>query len=150
MQFLLRVASQAMLKFPTVRTRCGCCDLKIPCIILAALHLAITLLAASIFTYKFILEFNTVSLEEIIGTAVGVEIMATFILCTYWFIQGVVTVSIFVIEIKVSILECVWDPQKNKRIACAVHCFRGSWVHNPRFLPPKKIFFFVLRNIPLK
>lgn len=86
-----------MAKLPRVTTCCGCCDLIVPCIILASIRLAASLCMC----ISGILTLLTYIGHELVGEYYGAFLLQmgvvifsiVLIVYSYNFVQGAVTVS---------------------------------------------------------
>lgn len=91
-----------MCPLPIVKSFCGCCDLKAACIIIAALHLIISIivvlgLVILAVSGRFI-DFETFALNAgtilvIVIWILAIALFVTDIVFSYWFILGATAVN---------------------------------------------------------
>lgn len=87
-----------MLELPTVRTFCGCCDLRLACIIIAAIKMVVAIIIFFVLTYLCLTvevaleesQQNTGALQVGILVLFLILLPIAFInaLFCYWFIRG--------------------------------------------------------------
>lgn len=121
-----------MVAIPTVKSFCGCCDLKVACVVIASLRIIGSIIVILIYSFLFFLlgtdsiksetenraESGSAPTDGVIEVLLYVWLIiqcvvgVVNILCSYWFIRGVTSVKYHHIESRNVLTFFFYFPQK--------------------------------------